>query len=180
MTGIPHSRSTTHRRRVLEPGPPPRERPYLDEVDRELLAALQVDGRRSVASLARDCGLAESTCAGRLRSLVDRGVIEGFHAAIDPAALGLAVEAMVAIRITGHTRTQVEDFRDSVAAVPGVLTIYNTSGANDFLVHVATAGADALRAFVLDHLASRPEVAHAETSLIFEATRGAGLIAPPA
>ena len=54
--------------------------------------------------------------------------------------------------------------------------LYNTSGGNDFLVHVAATGSDALRNFVLDHLANRPGVVHAETSLIFEATRGAGLL----
>ena len=129
--------------------------PSLDDVDLELLRLLQVDGRRSVAALARDLGLAESTCAGRVRSLADRGIVRGFVADIDAASVGFAVEAMVAIRFSGHVRTQVEAFRD---------------------VHVAAPGSDALRNFVLDHLANRPGVVHAETSLIFEATRGAGLL----
>ena len=150
--------------------------PSMDAVDLELLRLLESDGRRSVAALARDLGLAESTCAGRLRSLADRGILRGFSADIDPAAVGLPVEAMVAIRFSGHVRAQVEDFRDEVATVPGVLAIYNTSGGTDFLVHVAASGSDTLRNFVLDHLANRPGVVHAETSLIFEATRGAGLL----
>ena len=102
--------------------------------------------------------------------------MRGFVADIDAASVGFAVEAMVAIRFSGHVRTQVEAFRDEVAKVPGVLALYNTSGGNDFLVHVAATGSDALRNFVLDHLANRPGVVHAETSLIFEATRGAGLL----
>jgi DNA-binding Lrp family transcriptional regulator len=143
-------------RRDLLPGPPPVRPPTLDEVDLDLLRLLQTDGRRSVAALARDVGLAESTCAGRVRALTERGIVRGFVADIDAASVGFAVEAMVAIRFSGHVRTQVEAFRDEVAKVPGVLALYNTSGGNDFLVHVATTGSDALRNFVLDHLANRP------------------------
>lgn len=130
-----------------------------------------------MADLARRLGLAESTCAGRVRALRERGVIRGIHADVDPAALGAHIEAMVAIRFSGHVRANVESFRDEVARMPGVLAIHNTSGATDYLVHVAAAGSDALRDFVLDHLANRPGVVHAETSLIFETTRGAGLAA---
>lgn len=162
--------------RDLAPGPKPRPRPGIDEIDVRLLAALEADGRRSVAALARDLGIAESTCAGRLKALTDRGIIRGVHADIEPAALGLGVEAMVALRLRGHDRAAVDAFRDEVARLPGVLALHNTSGATDYLVHVAAAGADALRDFVLDHLASRPGVVHAETSLIFESTRGAGLL----
>lgn len=166
-------------RRTLPPGPPPVQPPLLDDVDVDLLRLLHADGRRSVAALARDLGLAESTCAGRVRALRERGIVRGFVADIDPASVGFAVEAMVAIRFSGHVRAQVEAFRDEVAQVPGVLALYNTSGGTDFLVHVAASGSDALRNFVLDHLANRPGVVHAETSLIFEATRGAGLIPAP-
>lgn len=139
---------------------------------------LQADGRQSMAALARAVGVAESTCAGRVKALRERGVIRGFVADLDAAALGFTVEAMVAIRFGGHIRDQVEAFRDEVAGVPGVIAIYNTSGATDFLVHVAATGSDALRDFVLDHLANRPGVVHAETSLVFEATRGIGLLPP--
>lgn len=162
--------------RSLPRGPAPRPVPVLDEVDRVLLEALVVDGRTSNAALARLAGIAESTCVGRVRALRERGVIRGVHADLDPARVGLAVQAMVAVRFGGHVRTHVEAFRDEVARLPGVIATYNISGANDYLVHVAAASPDALRDFVLDHLTNRPGVVHAETSLIFEATRGARLV----
>jgi DNA-binding Lrp family transcriptional regulator len=165
------------RRRALPPGPAPTVPPRLDELDRRLVATLQREGRRSIAALARDLGLAESTCAARVRFLVDRGVITGFHADVDAAAVGLGVEAMVAIRFSGHNRGEVERFRDEVSRLPGVRFVHNTSGADDFLVHLAAAGPDALRDVVLDHLANRKGVVHVETSLIFETTRGVGVVA---
>lgn len=146
----------------------------IDEVDRVILAGLSGNGRAPVAGLAKAAGVAESTCAARLRALQTRGVIRGIHADIDPASVGLLVEAMVAVRFGGHVREHVEAFRDQVSRAPGVLEIYNTSGANDYLVHVTATGAEQLRDFVLDHVANRPGVVHAETSLIFESTRGSG------
>ncbi|MDO5629263.1 MAG: Lrp/AsnC family transcriptional regulator [Mobilicoccus sp.] len=146
--------------------------PRLDAVDRSILAALEADGRATNASLARTAGIAESTSLARVRSLVDRGVIRGVHAEIDPAALDHGVEAMVAVRFGGHARPQIEEFLEQVPAIPGVLGLHHVSGANDFLVHVACPSARELGDFVLDHLTSRPGVHHAETSLIFTSRRG--------
>ena len=143
-------------RRHLTPGPAPREPLAVDDIDVTLLRALSADGRRSVAALARQTGLAESTCAGRVRGLLERDTVRGIHAELDPAALGFTVEAMVAVRFGGHVRGHVEAFRDAVTQVPGVLATYNTSGSEDYLVHVAASGSDALRDFVLDHVANRP------------------------
>lgn len=144
----------------------------LDEVDRSLIRALSQDGRTSNAALARLVGIAESTCVGRVRSLRERGVIRGVHADIDPAAVGLPVQAMIAVRFAGQARDHIDAFAAEVAGLPGVLATYNISGQDDFLVHVATTSPDDLRSFVLDHLTSRPGVVGAQTSLIFEARRG--------
>jgi DNA-binding Lrp family transcriptional regulator len=166
---------TEHTRR-LAPGPAPRGRPRLDPVDAAIVAALLDDGRLSNVALARRVGIAESTCIGRVRALRERGVIRGFVADVDLACLGLVVQAMVAVRLTGHLRSDVEAFADEVAALPGVLAVHNISGADDFLVHVAADGPDALRDFVLDNLTGRPGVTHVETSLIFQTSRGANLV----
>lgn len=123
-------------------------------------------------ALARAVGIAESTCVTRVRSLRERGVIRGIHADVDLAALGLPIQAMVAIRLGGHEREHFEQFRDAVPLLAGVLGTFHVSGSNDYLVHVAAPSPDALRDFVLDHLTNRPGVVSAETSLIFEAIPG--------
>lgn len=148
----------------------------LDRLDRQLVRLLEEDGRTPNASLARAVGIAESTCLVRVRSLRERGVIQGIHARIDPAAVGRPVQAMIAVRFGGHRRSHFEAFREEVPRLPGVLGAYHVSGAIDYLVHVAAESADALRDFVLDHLTNRPGVLHAETSLIFDALRGEGTL----
>lgn len=159
------------------PGPPPRERPLLDAVDRRLVALLLENGRASNVALARAAGVSESTCLARVRSLHDRGIVRSVTADIDLTRVGLSVQAMVAIRFAGHLRADVDAFAAEVTDLPGVLATYNISGADDFLVHVAAPTPEALRDFVLDHLAGRRGVVHAETSLIFHTNRGRNVLA---
>lgn len=131
------------------------------------------------STLAAEVGIAESTCSARVRSLIERGVIQRFTAVVDPGRLGLLVQAMVSVRLAGHDTTVVQRFGDEVAELPGVQAVWNISGAEDFLVHVACPTPDALRDFVLTHLTSRAGVVHAHTSLIFrthtDLPGGAGL-----
>ena len=71
----------------------------LDDVDRRLLAILHADARISNSALADAVGIAPSTCHGRVRRLQELGVIRGFHADIDPAAIGLPLQAMVSVSL---------------------------------------------------------------------------------
>jgi DNA-binding Lrp family transcriptional regulator len=115
--------------------------------------------------------IAAATCLAR-RSLRERGIIRGFRADVDPAALGQPLQAMVALRIGAHSRDEIDRFRAAAPRLPGVLAVFHVSGANDYLLHVAAASPGALREFVLDHLTADPAVVQAETSLIFEPVRG--------
>ena len=81
---------------------------------------------------------------------------------------------MIAVRLTVHHREEIEAFTRAVRELPGVLSVFHVAGVNDYLVWVAAADAQDLREFVVDHLATHPSVAHAETSLIYEHRRGPG------
>lgn len=151
----------------------------LDRIDQQLVDLLQRDGRMPNATLAREVGVAESTCLVRVRSLRERGVIRGIHADIDPALVGRPVQALIAVRFGGHRRSHFEEFREEVPKLPGVLGAFHVSGATDYFVHVACESADALRDFVLDHLTNRPGVLHAETALIFDMLKGEGSLTEP-
>lgn len=144
----------------------------LDRIDRTILEALQRDARIPNNALAEQAGIAPSTCLARVRSLVERGVIRGFHADIDPAAVGRGLEAMIAVRLQAHARKH-DEFTKRIAMLGEVDDIYFVAGTNDYLLHVAVADARRLRDFVIEHLGSDPEVAGTETTLIFEHLRTA-------
>jgi DNA-binding Lrp family transcriptional regulator len=151
-----------------------RQRPVvrLDPVDRAIVRVLAQDGRLPNNALAAAVGVAPSTALARVRSLRERGVIRGFHADVDPAALGRPLQAMVAVRLRAHTREQIRSFLQHAPGLPGVVSVFHVAGADDYLLHVAVASAEDLRDFVVDHLTSHPAVGHTQTSLIFGVHRG--------
>ncbi len=158
--------------RPLPPGPPPRTPAPVDDIDRAIVDALVADARLPNIQLARTVGIAESTCIGRVRSLLSRGVLTCFTARVNRAKLCYPIEAMIAVRLAGTDRRRVDEFGEHVSRLPGVLAAYNVSGADDFLVHLVAQSPDALRGVVLDHLSGHPGVVHVQTSLIFRTHEG--------
>jgi DNA-binding Lrp family transcriptional regulator len=149
--------------------------PAVDAIDRAMLEVLAQDARITNQRLAERVGVAPSTAIARLRSLRARNVIRGFHAEVDLAALGRPLQALIAVRLTVHARDEIDAFTRAVRELPGVLMVFHLTGVTDYLVWVAAADAQELREFVVDHLATHPAVAHAETSLIYEHRRGPGI-----
>lgn len=144
----------------------------LDAVDRRLLAILHADARISNSALADAVGIAPSTCHGRVRRLQELGVIRGFHADIDPAAIGLPLQAMVSVRLQSGARGKIRTFLQQIRRKPQVIDVYFLAGADDFILHVAARDTDDLRSFVVDNLNADADVAGTQTSLIFEHLRG--------
>ncbi|QAY74022.1 Lrp/AsnC family transcriptional regulator [Agromyces protaetiae] len=148
--------------------------PDLDRVDRALLSALSSNARASGAALAQEIGVAESTVSLRLRRLQSLGTIRGYRVDVDLASVGVSLQALIAVRLVKHDRSEIDAFRQSVPHLPGVLGVFHMAGADDYLLHVAARDAVELREFVLAHLTGHPAVAHTETNLIFEHAAGDG------
>lgn len=149
--------------------PAPNQGPVeLDDIDREILAALVQDARLPNNALAARVGVAPSTCLLRVRRLQESGVIRGFRADLSPQALGRPLQALVAVRLATPSRHRIGAFAAEMAALEGVLNVFFLGGANDFQVHIAVETPDALRDFVVRHLSARREVAFTETNVIFE------------
>src|SRR5579875_3382947 len=146
-------------------------RPRLDDVDRRLLRELAADARLPNNALAERVGIAPSTCLSRVRALRASGVIRGYHADVDPAALGRPIQAMIAVRLQSHARGHIPAFMAKIAALPEVLNVFFLGGADDFHVHIAATSTDNLRDFVVVNLSRDPDVARTETNLIFEHVR---------
>ena len=149
-------------------------RPVPDEVDRRILRALAADARLPNNDLAEQVGIAPSTCLGRVRALRESGVIRGYHADVDPSAIGRPIQAMIAVRLQSHARGHIPDFMAKVAQLPEVINVFFLAGADDFHIHIAAASSEDLRDFVVVNLSGNPDVALTETNLIFEHVR-AGL-----
>ena len=145
-----------------------------DETDLRILRLLRNNARISNKVLAAKTDIAPSTCLARVRRLERNGVIAGYHAELNPAAVGVRIQAMVGIRMVRHVRADVEAFHNHAMSQKETVAIYHVAGADDFLVHVAVRDTEHLRQMVLYAFTERPEVAHIETRLIFEQARTEG------
>ncbi|WP_309104011.1 Lrp/AsnC family transcriptional regulator [Microbacterium sp.] len=148
----------------------------LDEIDLQLLAALTRDADITNKALAHRLGIAESTCAHRIRALRTRKVIRDTRIRVDEAALGYPLQAIIKVRLANHTGPKVTALFDALAGIPRVLQVFHVAGVDDFLVHVAVEDATALRDIVLEHITIHPVVRGTETQLVFELRDGSGLL----
>jgi DNA-binding Lrp family transcriptional regulator len=140
----------------------------LDRTDRRLVELLSEDARRSNKEIAAAAGIAPSTCSERIHRLREEGVFRGFHADVDPVVMGIGLQALVVVRLRRHAEDEVQRFWEHAEAMPETRAVYHLSGANDFLCHVVVKDPDHLRRVAVSGFTSLPEVAHIETSLIFE------------
>ena len=144
----------------------------LDRIDCDILTLLQKDARLSNKELAAAVGLAPSSCLARVQHLRAEGVLRGAHAEVDPQALGVGLQALIAVQLRQHSRAQVKAFWKHALGLPEVLAVFHVAGTHDFQVHVAVRDAHHLRDLALDAFTTRTEVAHIQTSLIFEWAKG--------
>ena len=158
-------------------GPPKDVRPAeLDDVDRKILSLLHSDARITNNALAEAAGIAPSTCHGRVRRMMDVGVIRGFYADIDPVAVGLPLQAMISVNLQSNARGKIRNFIQQIRRRRQVMDVYFLAGADDFILHVAARDTEDLRSFVVENLNADADVAGTQTSLIFEHLRGAAPI----
>jgi Lrp/AsnC family leucine-responsive transcriptional regulator len=138
----------------------------VDQLDREVLLALQADGRMSNLALARKLGLSPSAMLGRVRRLEKNGAIRGYRAVIDPAALDITVRALVVARLHEHSEKAIRQFETSIKEVPGVRACYHVTGQFDMVVELALRDLDHLGQLIRVDIARIPGVMNLETMLV--------------
>lgn len=138
----------------------------LDSVDWAILGIIQVDATIPNKEIAAMVGVAPSTCLERVRRLRDNGVICSISAQVDPSRIGRHEQALLGIQIRPHSRETANDFVRRVLEMAETLKVYNVSGTEDYLVHVAVRDSMDLQALILDRLLAIPQVAHCRTQLI--------------
>lgn len=143
------------------------QKPELDAVDWAILELIQVDATMPNKDIAAKVGVAPSTCLERIRRMRRNGTIVATRAHVLPSLLGKGEQAFLGIQIRPHARDTANDFVHKALALPETLALYNVSGNEDYLVHVAVSDSTALQALIIDKFLALPQVAHCRTQLIF-------------
>ena len=140
----------------------------LDRFDAKILDALQCDGRLSVVDLADSIGLSPTPCARRIKALETEGAIEGYAAVLNPARVGLAVLAIVQVKLTEHTDETVARFEREIQLMDEVTKCFAMTGTYDFILEVYGEDLEALSNVVLKKLIRVPNVRDMQSSVVLQ------------
>jgi len=124
----------------------------LDRIDRNILAALQADGRLSNVDLADQVALSPSPCLRRVRRLEEAGVVRGYRAVLDRKAVGLGLTVFVEIKVARHSLETAAALQERLVAIPEVVACHMVSGMADFLAEVVVPDLDAYERLLTDKL----------------------------
>jgi Lrp/AsnC family leucine-responsive transcriptional regulator len=138
----------------------------LDELDCSILRILQANAHTPNVEIARRIRMAPSATLERIRKLERRGIIRGYPARLNPAALGLDLLAFVFVRSSGRVGG-IETAR-RLAAIPGVQEVHHIAGEDCFLVKVRTANPEALGELLRRRFGAIPEVTSTRTTIVLE------------
>ena len=130
----------------------------LDAIDREILDQLSRDGRLSNVELARRVGLTPPPCLRRVKRLEEAGVITGYRARVDPAALGRGLEVIVDVEVGVSDLTTLEELESALASYDEVVELRRLFGRPDYLLRVRVADHAAYEEFQTRKLIGLPGV----------------------
>lgn len=140
----------------------------LDDFDRKILAILRLDGRITFTDLAQHVGLSKTPCQRRVRRLVDKGVITGFAAIVDPAKVGLDHVAFAEVKLSDTREAALKQFNAAVRAIPEVEECHMIASSFDYLLKVRTVDIRRYRIVLGEKISSLPHVASTSTFVAME------------
>jgi DNA-binding Lrp family transcriptional regulator len=138
----------------------------VDAIDRKILAVLQTEGRLTVTELAQRVGLSAAPCHRRLRELERAGVIRGYRAVVDGAAVGHGFEVLLAVTIDGER--SVAGFEAGLAEIPEVVHAERLFGEPDYFIRVATVDLDAFQKLRDERLGRLPGVRRLTSTIVMK------------
>ena len=139
----------------------------MDSKDRQIIRALQQDGRMTNQDLAETVNLSPSPCLRRLRNLEASGAIRGFSVDVDPAAYGLPITVFVRIRLERHNEEDVQRFERQVQTIPEILECHVLTGAMDYQLRVVVSDLDAYETFIRTRIHPIGGIASIDTSFVY-------------
>jgi DNA-binding Lrp family transcriptional regulator len=136
-----------------------------DQIDLQILAELQKNGRMTNVELAQMVGLTAPPCLRRVRALEESGVIRSYHADLDAAKLGYGITVFAMVSLRSQAESDLKSFEDYVGQLPEVRECYMLNGEIDFLLKVVARDLQSFQSFLTAHLTSAPNVTSVKTSL---------------
>lgn len=139
----------------------------MDHKDRQIIRALQADGRMTNQDLADKVNLSPSPCLRRVRNLEAAGAIRGYAVEADAATYGLPITVFVRVRLERHNEEDVQHFERRILAIEEVLECHVLTGATDYQLRVVVADLEAYEDFIRTRIHPIGGIASIDTSFVY-------------
>ncbi len=143
----------------------------LDTIDRQLLCELQREGRVTNVELAHRVGLTAPPCLRRVRALEDIGVIRGYHAELDPGALGFSITVFAMVSLKSQAESALREFEAAMNDLAEVREVHMLNGEIDFILKIVSRDLQSFQEFLTSKLTPAPNVASVKTSLTIRTSK---------
>ena len=139
-----------------------------DETDSRLLAIVQRRSDITAQDLGAELNLSASQAARRRARLEETGVILGYGARLDPARLGLTVQAFVQVQMAAHNADNAQSFARLVSTLPEIVSCWTLTGEADYLLRVWCPDLQALNRLIHHRLLPHPAVARVQSQIVMD------------
>ena len=143
----------------------------LDRIDLRILRDLQESGRMTNVDLAKRAGISPPPCLRRVRALEETGCIRGYHADLDPEALGFGVTVFANVGLHSQAETDLIAFEQLVASWSEVRECHMLAGETDFLLKIVAEDWDAYQVFLTTKLTPAPNVSVVKSALAIRSSK---------
>lgn len=142
-----------------------------DDIDVRILGLLQDNGRMTNVELAERVGLTAPPCLRRVRALEQQGAITGYHAALEPAALGYNLTVFAMVSLKSQAESDLRAFEQLVATIPEVRECHMLNGEIDFILKIVAPDLQSFQQILTTRLTTAPNVEHVKTSLTIRTSK---------
>jgi DNA-binding Lrp family transcriptional regulator len=142
-----------------------------DDIDVRILGLLQDNGRMTNVELAERVGLTAPPCLRRVRALEQQGAITGYHAALEPAALGYNLTVFAMVSLKSQAESDLRAFEQLVAGIPEVRECHMLNGEIDFILKIVAQDLQSFQQILTTRLTTAPNVEHVKTSLTIRTSK---------
>ena len=142
-----------------------------DQIDRQILALLQDEGRMTNVELADRVGLTAPPCLRRVRALEEAGAIRGYHAELDAGTLGYAITVFAMVSLRSQAEHDLAAFEQHVAQIPEIRECHMLNGEIDFILKIVATDLKSFQEILTTHLTPAPNVSSVKTSLTIRTSK---------
>ncbi len=146
----------------------------IDDLDRQLLRALQVDAGQSASTLGRKLGLSQPATWRRIRRLQNEGIIAGRELVLDAEKLGFGVTVFLGVKLATKGRVSLDDFERAVTAIPEVQTVEHVLGLYDYRLRVVARDLADFERVLRRRIMTLPGAGDVEANVLLSEERLAG------